>query len=412
MSADDVPVSATSALMPPALPAPVAPARRRLKLVVQLVGGGIVGVAVGSAIGFARRRIDPALLDAITFPLPAVDAGFAVFFALATLWPQVILHEAGHALAGIARGMQPIAFGIGPWRWERGQDRWRLRRAGRVRGIAGFAMLLPRGERGLGRLDQAFYLFGGPLANLIVLACMLAVLPWVSEAPVTAALVLGTAATAALIGFVNLVPFQAQGWRSDGRNLIDLFAASREAEQARRVRQVLALTMAGVRPRDWPDEALPAWPEADIDEQGWTDVYAVSLRLSHALDRGDPVSARHCAQRLASGYARVPEAFRPHVAIGMASFAALVERDLGLLTAWRSLCEGGLLDLGALRAWLDVEREVLSGDVATARENLAVARGVMHRVPDEVTGLQLREYLDAIEQRLASGPPANLVKEA
>lgn len=59
-----------------------------------------------------------------------------------------MLHEAGHAVAGVTRGIQAIAFGVGPRRVERGPTgrwrwRWRWRYGG---GIGGFAALVVRGR--------------------------------------------------------------------------------------------------------------------------------------------------------------------------------------------------------------------------------------------------------------------------
>ena len=383
-------------LLPPAARARFSPWR----LVIWIVLGAFAGVGLGIALGVARRHVELDALDLYLAGIPPVHDGLVFAFIALMAWPQVLLHEAGHALGGLARGMQPIAFGVGAWRWERSGERWRLRRGGRVRGISGFAILLPRGERGTSRLDQAVYLLGGPLANLASLVVALALLPLATTAPVLAALLIGSACISAFVGVINLVPFESHGWRSDGRNLLALLMRSRDAEQGRRMRDVLGLTMAGVRPRDWPAQALPLMPAADDGTPGLADLSAIGLRLSHTIDSNDAMTAHACARFLAPGHARVPEALRPHLAFGMASFAALVVRDHALLAAWRPLCEGGLLDLTALRAWLDAELAALSGDAAGARTALAAARAVQTRVSDEASGVQLGEYLDALALRI------------
>lgn len=384
--------------------APKPTARRSLwRWAIPFALGGVGGYAIGKTIGYVRGNVDLAWLESHASLFPSVHGGLVIAFAVLTLWPQIVLHEAGHALGGLSRGMQALAFGAGPWRWERTGDRWRWRRGGRLRGISGFAMLLPRGDRGQSRIDQTIYLLSGPMMNLATLALALAVLPLVTDSPVLAALLVGTASTAALLGFINLLPFETQGWRSDGRSLLDLFRRSAEAQQARRVRHAMALTMAGVRPRDWPLDAVPRPPADARPLPTLTDINAISVCLAHALDCDDASSAREYASRLAAGSALVPEAFRPHLAISMATFAARIERDRDLLAAWRPLCEGGLLDLTALRAWLDAELAELSGDIDAASAALERARAVQTHVPDEITGLQLRECLDALASRLDSG---------
>ena len=408
------PPAAVSPYAPPPL-APL-PARSPLRWIVNVVLGCLASAAAGIALGvllaLTRRHLGLDWLDGIRALVPAVGVGWTLVFAVLMVWPNVLLHEAGHALGGLARGMQPLAFGVGPWRWERSADRWRMRRGGRVRGISGFAILLPRGERGQSRFDQFVYLIGGPAANLATFALALAVLPLAADSPRLGAFLVGTAVGAALFGFVNLVPFVTKGWRSDGRNLLDLFRRSADAERSRRVRETLALTMAGVRPRDWPSASLPSLPGDDEGAPSLSGLSAVSQVLSHAVDGGDATLARTCAGRLVAGYAHVPEAMRPHLALGMAAFAAGIEHDRDLLAAWRPLCEGGLFDLTAARAWLDAELAVLSGDVDAARAAITTARALRVRTSDELSGRLLDERLDALDARLDADVRASTVKDA
>ncbi len=408
---------------PPERPSPYAPpaadpASARTPLhgllvfVLTGLGGAVVGVVATSAILWMPVLLQWPWLDRYLAAIPEMSVLWAVTFCLLMLWPQVLLHEGGHALAGLARGMQPLAFGVGPWRWERGGDRWRLRRGGHVRGVSGFAILLPRGERGQSRFDQFAYLIGGPAANLTTLAAVLVLLPLTTDAPVAASFLAGTGAGAATLGLINLLPFETHGWRSDGRNILDLFRRSPDAERARRVRATLGLVSAGVRPRDWPAAILPELPDERTAPPDLVGIQAASQLLAHALDRGDAVLARRCARLLAVGHAAVPEAMRPHVAIGMASFAACIERDRELLAAWRELSEGGLFDLSAIRAWLDAELAMLSGDRAGVQTALATARALRTRVPDEVTALQLDELLVGVETWLSAAQPVPTVKDA
>jgi len=403
---NDTPLS-TDALAyapPPPLPPVRSPWWKGMLRLAMWIGGGcgcgaVLGLMLGGEHGVGA---------AFSAALRVADFRWVALFVVLTIWPQVLIHEAGHALAGLARGMQPLAFGVGPWRWERSLDRWRLRRGGRVLGLLGFAILVPHGQRGLSRLDQCIYLLGGPMANLATFALMLglAAHPLVTTSTPFAAFVIGTASVAALLGLSNLVPFETQGWRSDGRNIIDLFRRSADAERLRRVRATLALGMAGVRPRDWPAEALPDLPGDDEEPPNLIGLNAISQVFVHALDADDACLARRCARLLAAGHARVPEAMRAHLAVNMAIFAARIERNPDLLAAWRPLCAGGLLDHTALHAWLDAELAELSGDIDAARAALATARALAARVPDAITGVLVDEALDALESRLDARHPA------
>src|SRR5690606_35515787 len=95
-----------------------------------------VGVGVGGIMLADRLSggLDGRTLAAVLVALPVAG------------WLQLLLHEAGHALAGLLVGRRFVGAGVGPLRLERGQGTWMLRWGGGVGGIGGFAAMLPRGE--------------------------------------------------------------------------------------------------------------------------------------------------------------------------------------------------------------------------------------------------------------------------
>lgn len=377
-----------AALMPPASAAKAASPprwRRALRILASFVGGGLGG--------FALAMVGVPLLDAL--PAGAGLALLAGFFL--SLWPHIVLHEGGHALAGLSRGMRAIAFGVGPFRLERGAaGRWRWRRGGGVRGIGGFAALVPDGARGQSRLDQVIYLLGGPTANLVVAVCLLAAASWLPMPVHLAVACLGAALAAALMGLWNLVPLHMSGWRSDGRVLLDLARGTPDATLQLQINQVMALSMAGVRPRDWPDAAMPQLPTT-IASSGLQDSGRM-LRLSRAIDRRDAAAARAEAIALTAAFPSAAPAFQSAIAVALASHAALLVGDRALLSAWRRRCEGGLMDLSPYRAWLDAEIARLDDDEAAVAAHAQRARACVDRIPDAASRLVLVERLDALHR--------------
>jgi len=375
-----------AALMPPAAGAALAKQpwwRRLLPVLGGFAAGGVGGAGI-AAVGLP-------LLE--TMPPSAGMAVLAGFFL--SLWPHIVVHEAGHAVAGLSRGMHALAFGVGPLRWERGGDgHWRWRNGGGIRGVGGFAALLPRGTRGLSRGDQIVFLLGGPLANLLsaaLLAALVARLPM--PAWLTGALA-GMALGAATLGLGNLLPLRLQGWRSDGRGLLDLLRRTPDAALQLQVNQLMALSLAGMRPRDWPENTMPT-ADANIASSGLLQT-AQMLRLARAIDCGDAGAARPEALALTAGFAVAAPVFQSAIAVALASHAALLVRDRGLLAAWRLRCEGGLMDLSPYRAWLDAEIAGLDGDDAAIALHIARARGLSGRIPDAASRLVFEERLAAL----------------
>jgi len=385
---------ALAALMPPA---PLPPAakkpvwRRALQVLALFLAGGLVGAGV-ARLGLPALEILP----------PGAGPALLIAFFV-SLWPHIVLHEAGHALAGLSRGMHALAFGVGPFRVERGgDDRWRWRHGGGIRGIGGFAALLPRDGRGLSRADQAMFLLGGPLANLATAAVCVACVVWLPMPAWSAGAGLGIALCAAVIGLGNLVPMHMDGWRSDGRGLLDLARRTPDAALQLQINQLMALSLANVRPRDWPAASIPA-ADAGIANTGLRQT-ARLLRLSHAIDRRDAGAARPEAAALAAAFEQAPAAFRPAIAVALASHAALLVGDRPLLAAWRARCEGGLMDLSPYRAWLDAEIARLDGDAAAVRGHLDRARALAERIPDAAGRTVFDERLDALHGWSGTAP--------
>ncbi|UNK42516.1 hypothetical protein MNO14_16560 [Luteimonas sp. S4-F44] len=377
-----------AALMPPP-DAPVSPRagwRRSLPTLAGAIGGAVVGV--GAAM------IGIPLLDAL--PPGAMTA--LLLGVVLSIWPHVVLHEAGHAVAGLSRGMRAIAFGVGPLRCERRGTRWRWRRGGRLRGIGGFAALMPQGTRGLSRFDQAVFLLGGPMANVVIAALLLACARWLPMPVHLAAACLGSAIAAALMGLGNLLPLQFSGWRLDGRVLLDLLRRTPDAALHLQINQLMALSLAGMRPRDWPEATMPMLP-ASIASHGLA-LSGRMLRLSRAIDRRDAAAAWPDAVALAAAFAAAPAVSRGPIAVTLASHAALLVGDRALLAAWRLRCEGGLLDLSPYRAWLDAELARFDGDASALATHLADARTLAERIPDAASRTVFDERLDILAQGL------------
>lgn len=378
-----------AALYPTALTPESSPKNNPWTLAGHALGGAVAG---GAVTWFLLQR----------FELDGAGAVGLLAAFLVAVWVHIVIHEAGHALAGMAGGLRPLAFGVGPLRMERGADGWRLRWGGTLAGISGFAMLLPPADAVARRREQAMYLLGGPLANLLTGAPALLL---ADAAPPGAWTIVAVAFGAAgvIIGLINLVPFKTAGWLSDGAGLQLLQRDPASAMDGFRVQQVIQASMDGRRPRDWPAALLPEreLPEPE-SEAPWA-LPDVMLRLSAAVDRGDFERARACARWVAARWPKASPPERPGIALTMAAHAAVVENDLDLLRAWRPLATGGVLDQTCHEAWLDAEIAVREGRLDEARALVATARAALPRVHDGGTRLPVAERLDALEARLAAG---------
>lgn len=380
----------STALHPPPLP----PESKPKTDWRSLIANGLIYAAAGAAAGWLVMR--HLKLDGL-----AALGLFAVF--MVSIWLHILIHEAGHAIAGIAAGCKPLAFGVGPLRLERGEGGWQLRWGGGIAGIGGFAMLLPPSDAVPRRREQALYLLGGPLSNLLVSVPVLLLANAATPGAWTIVGV-GFGAAGVMLGLVNLVPFKTAGWLSDGAGLLLLLRDPERAMDGFRVQQLIQASMNGQRPRDWPLSLLPERPlPASDTDLPWA-LAEVLMRLSSAIDRGEHASARVHARWMVAHWPHAAPAERPGIALAMAVHAALVEDDLDLLRAWRPLGSCNILDQSCHEAWLDAEIALREGREAEARSLLATARSALPRVLDGGTRAAVAECLDALDIRLLAEP--------
>lgn len=379
-------------------PAPLYPAERTavargsatgwLALVIQ----GLAG-AVGGFLGI--QWLDR-LIGGLDLGLLLLALGALVVVG----WLQVLVHEAGHALAGALVGRRFVGAGIGPLQVDRGAGgRLTFRWARGIRGIAGYAVMLPRAREP--RRRAAVFILGGPLANLACAAVAFALWQRLADPPPLVLMLLAiTCAVGLVLGVVNLVPFHSHGWSTDGHGLLQLWGRPRHWQAMQAVQLALTSAVAGVRPRDWP--AVPAAGLDELSPPLQANVQAV--RLAAALDSGDAATARAAASAIAGFWSAMPDGQAQGAALMLATYAAR-SGDRALLAAWRPHCEGGLMDLGPARLWLDAEAACLDDDTHQARELAGQARAALPRIHDRSSQIVMGEYLDALEQRLDGQTP-------
>lgn len=383
----------TSIPMPELPPRPPeVPAWKRRAFWLQLLVGGLVGGVVSYSVVKA------------TGALRGADAIVMIVGFIATGWLQVVLHEAGHALAGMAMGLQPLALGVGPLRAERGATGWRVNWSRSIRGIGGFAILLPR-EGAQTPRQTAAYLLGGPLSNLLaaglawlaIASGTVVAMPWLALAWINVAIGL-------LLGLTNLVPFLAGGWSSDGRQLLKLWQGSDESRAASTLSRLAGLMMLGVRPRDWPASLSIDLPLDDLP-QGVADALARCqvLRAIDARRHEDAIAAK-AAARLAEGFWDGPDGLRQVNAMLLARWVLDATGNADRADAWLAHSEGGLVDQTPQRAVLRARIAIARGEHDKAREQLAIAQETATRVPDAAGRAMLAEGVAEVVESLARAP--------
>jgi hypothetical protein len=168
--------------------------------------------------------------------------GLPLTFALA-----MVLHEAGHLLAGRLAGLRPLFARVGPltftrigfgWGWKCGWD-WK---AGWLGGFAACNLSVAS------RWRRLLFIAGGPLSNLM-LGASAAIMPLVVPQAMIACWSGLFAVHSILLGLMCLLPLKDRGLPSDGLGLWWMLTGG---DKGRPVIELRSVT--------WTRSRLPSWP--------------------------------------------------------------------------------------------------------------------------------------------------------
>jgi hypothetical protein len=332
---------------------------------------GLVGAAFGFLVAKGAMGLAP-----VRDSLEALSAWDLLVLPL--IWLFVIaVHEGGHLLGGMARGMRFLLLIVGPFGLVRAGERIEFRWFFNLGTLGGVAAAVPNPDFPLKPQLQRL-IVGGPLASLL-LAALCAGVFMLTDGRV-AAYALMTAALSATIFMVTAAPMRAGGFMSDGMQFLSLARDPGMVERRARLIGLMGLGLAGNRPRDL-DPALLAQAQQLAGNETMYDIGVWIYSFFNAWDRGDREAAGQWLDRIATVIDEYPDGFRQSVAIELALYEAWQRRDLAAAQAWMARAKGGVVD-ASRRALAEAAVSLLQGQVEQADAALERARRMLARGMD------------------------------
>lgn len=265
----------------PILDSAVLPKPARRKRLVSTIWGVLLGLLFAAMLIYddQHNRRSPA-------------ADYMVLFYFAVIMGVVVVHEVGHLLAGWIVGFRFSRISIGPLCLKIEHGRLKVEGRGRLTGAAGYAGMHVNSVRRLRRRLLIFTL-GGPTANLLSFAVMIALLDYSAPGAPNNWMSLPArlfAQISLIIGLVNLVPFSVGALFSDGARIAMLF---RSRARTRRWMSIAAIgdqNQKGVRPRQFRRTWLNA--ASSLHDGSVDDVAGNLLAYAAANDgKDEPIAA-------------------------------------------------------------------------------------------------------------------------
>jgi len=244
--------------------------KRVLRMLPFLLGGILAGGAMGWCVASRAESITDLLL--------------AFAFLFAAYWAQIILHEAGHLLAGLLTGYRFVSFRIGSLMLIKQGGRLRFARFS-LAGTGGQCLLAPPPLQGT-RYPCVLYHLGGSLMNLLCAALAGLALYFAGYHPWR----LGTLVAALTMALTNGIPMRLGTVDNDGRNALRSLREEPVRMGFYRQLQINAALAEGQRLGEMPEAWFDCAPGQER-ECGYT-------RFQWMLDKGEYQRARDYGQTL------------------------------------------------------------------------------------------------------------------
>lgn len=213
--------------------------------IVSLLLGAICGIVGASFIDKFVADELPLWQKLLLYVAALAEIGAAVYL-------QIILHEAGHLLAGLFSGYHFSSFRIGSFMWVKENGKLKLKRLS-LAGTGGQCLMNPP-DLVDGKIPFVLYNLGGSMMNILIALISFGGYFLFSENSFLSLFLIMMGIIGIVFALLNGIPIHSEMVSNDGYNAKEL-GKQPEALAAFWVQmKVMEMTSQGVRLKDMPDE--------------------------------------------------------------------------------------------------------------------------------------------------------------
>ncbi len=232
-----------------------------MKEILKLIGGLLGGICIGLLIAFVGLAVFKGItLEEYMDKLVGIGLDELVLVPLLcmvvfgfVLLLQIVIHEGGHLVCGLASGYRFVSFRILSFTIIRKEGKLRIKRFD-LAGTGGQCLLSPP-DRPLEEIPTTLYNLGGVLANLLTVPLALLPLLVMDEMPFALRLfLLANCLVGGLLALVNGIPCRLGGMSNDGNNLLVMRKNPESKRLLVSILRVNAAVQEGMRIKDMPAE--------------------------------------------------------------------------------------------------------------------------------------------------------------
>jgi hypothetical protein len=352
--------------------------------IILLAVGMLMGYYIGKIIALGNTiKIDFSLWGGILFIVPIT------FFVIA--W-----HEAGHALAGVSQGFDFKMYVVGPFMWEKQQEKWLFKWNKDVNKSGGLVICLPKTSENLVAKFSSF-IIAGPLSSLLLtLICLL--IFWLMPKQTQGFslfdfCMIFTAFMSFMIFIVTIIPSQVGGFYTDGARFLRFRRGGDVAKFEVLFLSIIGSAMNGTRPKLLDINQLEEAKELAQKLNEPFEVYIHSFFHQVALDNDDIVQAEKHLLAYINQAPNIPDGVRNGVWLDAAYFYAFAKKDLVEANLyWAKFTPSAVIPKAHILA-TEASLSYLNNDNTKALSNLALAIEQLPNMMDKGLAVALHEKL-------------------
>ena len=258
------------------------------------------------------------LLIILIFPLYFLVIGF---------------HEAGHALAGILVKFDFRMYIIGPFHFEKENDKWKFKWNKNLNLAGGMVVCLPISDQNLKKRFMT-YIAGGPLASLVLTLIASLTYFLISKTESNSILTLTKQISIIIaflsftIFFVTSIPLRGGGFFSDGGRFLRLLRNDKISEMEVLFLKIMSKTSGGTRPRNLNKNDLNKAFDLALEFNDPFKVYLKSYIFQNAFDLGNYEEAEIHLKDYLHDINQIPKSFHGTAWLDASIFYSFAKNDL------------------------------------------------------------------------------------
>ena len=363
----------------------------RKEFVIYLVFFTVVFIFEGVFTWFSRFINEILFLFGLLFSVQGI-----VFLALlvASVPLLILAHEVGHVLGGKLARFRFMFLSVGPLMISKRMGGLKVTVDKNQAVLGGLTSMYPTSTENLSS-RIALLVACGPIMSLLVGILLIGLrnqymlLPEATQPAMNGVvdlyarkgfMILGSLSL--FFGVISLIPTKMGALYTDGAHLWMLLRKGPGAARQRAIWLMKSLSIAGQRPRDWPEEAL--MDASSLEDASPLEFVGRTFSYLHALDRQLYTEAQQQLRRILLLWPTITPSVQPALAMEAAYFEAAILNNAQRGRAW--------LDKGASGSFLN--------QADALRSEMAVLLAEGHR--DKATAL-LQPFENALQESIDAG---------